>query len=100
VAQEWEIFTLFEIGGNKAVLMGCNSLLVSADQNIGGQLVSNRTDYLKWEEFDIRPTGDGGINILASNGKYVSCRADDKRLLKAVAEVPKQWERFQITSIR
>jgi len=96
VVKENEIFSLFELGDGKIVLMGNNKLVVSADRHRSGQLISDRHCPLSWERFEIRDAGAGYVNILDSSGKYVSSRLDEGKLIKACAVVASKWELFRI----
>lgn len=96
IAKEREMFFLFELGDGKIVLMGCNKRVVSAERNRGGQLISDRRCPLSWERFAIQKASEGYVNIQDSNGKFVSSRLDDNKLVKACADVPDKSERFRV----
>lgn len=99
IAKEREVFFLFELGDGKIVLMGCNKHVVSADRNRAGQLISDRRCPLSWERFEIRNAAGGFVNIQDSNGRFVSSRLDDNKLLKACADVPDKSELFRIEPV-
>jgi hypothetical protein len=94
--QEQDIFTLFELGDGKLVLMGFNKRIVSANNRDGGQLVSNRYCPLSRERFAVKKAPNDFINFLDSTGKYVSSRLTEDKQLKAGAKEPGIWEGFKI----
>ena len=99
-ANAWEIFSLVELNENRIILFSFNRRLVCADQNIDGLVVANRRIPGYWELFELVKDKDaeGFINIRASNGKYLSSRMDEGKKIRACADLPSTWERFQIES--
>ena len=73
---------------------------VSADLNLGGQLVANRATAGGWEAFAVVPNANGSVSLLASaNGKYVSVLGASGATVMASASSIGPAEQFSLVDL-
>ena len=69
---------------------------VSADRNLGGRLVANRTHIQEWEKFFLYDIGEGLVRLQALNWKFVAAESGGGRELVANRDAPHSWETFRL----
>lgn len=90
------VFTAYTASYSQSSLKAmANNSYVSADLNIGADLIANRTSVQGWEVFQIVNNPDGSVSFLSmANNKYVTADLNQGGKLVAQAKGILGWEKF------
>ena len=85
--------------GVKVALKAFNGLFVTAELNMGGELIANRERIDTWEKFEMFRLPDGKVALRACNGKFVGAKLHQHCQL--VADLPhmQDWETFTLQQL-
>jgi len=85
--------------GVKVALKAFNGLFVTAELNMSGELIANRSKMDAWEIFEMFRLPDGKVALRAFNGKFVGAKLHQHCQL--VADLPhvQDWETFTLQQL-
>ena len=81
---------------NRFCIKASNGLFVSADRDLGGALIANRTKAFDWEKFRIFKTTEGKYKVSSDNHSNVRVASDSTELLLADTEMFTGCDQFSI----
>src|SRR5689334_3498990 len=87
------------VQGVEVALRAFNGLFVTAELNLGDELIANRERMHTWEKFELFRLPDGKVALRACNGKYVGAKLHQHCQL--VADLPhmQDWETFTLQQL-